>query len=334
MCILLKDTIISTIKEILDEQYGFEIYIVMKSGDKLIKRFILDEGNPNEPDGFKNRIRNSIQAAIRNNYMSDECKYADSEDLADENSCIYVIEQNEEYHPFKFIDMSEEKIDNFKLSDKNNADAVLFKFTIQRNGTLKRLWAYQKIIPSSIPNKKNQHFQLITKSDEHTDIFRELEDQMFIITRKVDLLILNNEIITGNVGLMERHFGLETFIRASAAKAATEIEQIGLIENNDRLQEFVQRPDKKYARKMMQIHKFPVTTMNKDELLNKLNTVERWKNVFDIRGTGIHLRNYTDVEKLIDLFTERYTRSDVSGQEYDTSVKNVIEPVNNENITS
>ena len=334
MCTLLKDTIISTIKEILDKQYGFEIYIVMKSGEKLIKRFILDEGNPNEPDGFKNRIRNSIQTAIRNNYMSDECKYADSEDLADENSCIYVIEQNEEYHPFEFIDISEEKIDNFKLSDKNNADAVLFKFTFQRNGTLKRLWAYQKIIPSSIPNKKNQHFQLITKSDEHTDIFRELEDQMFIITRKVDLLILNNEIITENVGLMERHFGLETFIRASAAKAATEIEQIGLIENNDRLQEFVQRPDKKYARKMMQIHKFPVATMNKDELLNKLNTVERWKNVFDIRGTGIHLRNYTDVEKLIDLFTERYTRSDVSGQEYDTSVKNVIEPVNNENIIS
>ena len=85
-----------------------------------------------------------------------------------------------------------------------------------------------------------------------------------------------------------------------------------------KLQEYVQRPNKKYAKKMMQIHKFPVATMNRDWLIEKLQTVERWKNVFEIQGRQVYLRNFSDVEHIIDLFTERYTKSEVTGQEYDT----------------
>lgn len=99
-----------------------------------------------------------------------------------------------------------------------------------------------------------------------------------------------------------------------------------------KLQEYVQRSNKKYAKKMMQIHKFPVATMNRDWLIEKLQTVERWKNVFEIQGRQVYLRNFSDVEHIIDLFTERYTKSEVTGQEYDTSVKNKAEPVRSENI--
>lgn len=99
-----------------------------------------------------------------------------------------------------------------------------------------------------------------------------------------------------------------------------------------KLQEYVQRLNKKYAKKMMQIHKFPVATMNRDWLIEKLQTVERWKNVFEIQGRQVYLRNFSDVEHIIDLFTERYTKSEVTGQEYDTSVKNKAEPVRSENI--
>ena len=43
-----KQRITAAIREILDERYGFEIYVIMKDGEQLIKRFVLDEGNPNE----------------------------------------------------------------------------------------------------------------------------------------------------------------------------------------------------------------------------------------------------------------------------------------------
>ena len=56
-----KQRIIAAIKEIFNEQFGFEIYIAMKEGEQLLKRFVLDEGDPNETDGFKIRIRESIK---------------------------------------------------------------------------------------------------------------------------------------------------------------------------------------------------------------------------------------------------------------------------------
>ena len=222
------------------------------------------------------------------------------DDLANEQTCFYVIKQDDAYQPFSYLSVPESHIENFKLSDKDNADAILFKFSFQRDGELRQLWAYQKIQPASIPNKQKKYFQLISKSLDCPDVFKEMKDQMFIITRKIDLLILGDEIITDNIKLLERHFGLETFLRASATRAVSSITTVGLIGNDDKLQEYVQRPNKKYAKKMMQIHKFPVATMSKERLLEKLRTVERWKNVFEIQDAQVYLRTFSDVENIID----------------------------------
>lgn len=316
-----KQRIVAAINEVLNEQFGFEIYIVMKEGNQLVKRFVLDEGDPNETDGFKRKLRESIKEAIQSKFLSDDSKYANGDDLANEQACFYVIKQDDAYQPFSYLSVPESHVGNFKLSDKNNADAILFEFSFQRNGELKQLWAYQKILPASIPNKQTKYFQLIRKSKDCQDVFKEMKEQMFIITRKIDLLILDDEIITSDIKLMERHFGLETFLRASATRAVSSIMKVGLVGNDDKLQEYVQRPNKKYAKKMMQIHKFPVATMSKKSLLERLQTVERWKNVFEIQDDQVYLRTFSDVENIIDLFTERYTKSEVTGYEYDTSVK-------------
>ena len=50
-----------------------------------------------------------------------------------------------------------------------------------------------------------------------------------------------------------------------------------------------------------------------------------WKDKFEENQEGlIVLNTYQD---LIDLLDERYTRSDVTNQEYDTDVKRVAKPV-------
>ena len=64
-------------------------------------------------------------------------------------------------------------------------------------------------------------------------------------------------------------------------------------------------------------------------MIDKINTVPRWQGKFDVdsqNGTII-LNTYVQVESLIDLFDGRYTRSEVTGTEYDTDVKSVAQPV-------
>ncbi len=151
-----KQRITTAINKVLNEQFGFEIYIVMKDGEQLVKRFVLDEGNPNETDGFKRRLRESIKEAIQNKFLTDDSKYADEDDLANEQTCFYVIKQDDAYQPFSYLSVPESHIENFKLSDKDNADAILFKFSFQRDGKLRQLWAYQKYSLPRFPiNRKN-----------------------------------------------------------------------------------------------------------------------------------------------------------------------------------
>lgn len=315
------------IRDLLQGGYGFDVYIAMKNDDQPIKKFILDEGNPAERSGFKQRIRDSIVDTIRSKFLSEESVYAAADALANEQDRFYVMEQSREYEPFSFLTAADENIRNFSLNDKDNADGILFKFTKHSNGQIIILWAYQKIQPSAIPNKKKAHFQLRIKSAERPDIFEEMTDQLFMITQGVDLLVLGKSIITNNIKLMERHFGLEAFVRASAARAVSVIGTVQFVNNVNKLQEYVQRPNKRYAKKMMTIHKYPVAAMSKNDLLTRVRTVERWQNVFELQNGEIHLRNFTDVEQLIDLFTERYTRSDITGQEYDTEVKEKASPI-------
>lgn len=116
-----KQRITTAINKVLNEQFGFEIYIVMKDGEQLVKRFVLDEGNPNETDGFKRRLRESIKEAIQNSFLADDSKYANGDDLANEQTCFYVIKQDDAYQPFSYLSVPESHIENFKLSDKDNA---------------------------------------------------------------------------------------------------------------------------------------------------------------------------------------------------------------------
>ena len=65
-----------------------------------------------------------------------------------------------------------------------------------------------------------------------------------------------------------------------------------------------------------------------EELYLKITTLPRWSGKFDLdeETHTIVLRNYGQVENLIDLLDERYTRSDVTDEEYDTSAKKWVEP--------
>ena len=59
-----KQRITAAINEVLDEQFGFEIYIVMKDGEQLVKRFVLDEGNPNETDGSEKALKKQFKTSF------------------------------------------------------------------------------------------------------------------------------------------------------------------------------------------------------------------------------------------------------------------------------
>ena len=80
---------------------------------------------------------------------------------------------------------------------------------------------------------------------------------------------------------------------------------------------------------MLRIKNSKVLRMSKEELFTKITTLPRWQGKFEIDETDhtIKLKNYGQVENLIDLLDERYTRSDVTDEEYDTRAKKWVAAV-------
>ena len=80
---------------------------------------------------------------------------------------------------------------------------------------------------------------------------------------------------------------------------------------------------------MMRIGTSRVFNLTKEQLIKKINTLPRWLGKFTVNAdtNQIILKTYGEVESLIDLFDERYTRSDVTDTEYDTDVKTVAQPM-------
>lgn len=85
------------------------------------------------------------------------------------------------------------------------------------------------------------------------DKFEEFTDRIFTITQKVNLLVVGENILTRDIKLMQRHFGFEQYIRSEAMKVVEDITKTGLVENNFKLQEYVSRPSKTYAKKCFEL---------------------------------------------------------------------------------
>lgn len=78
---------------------------------------------------------------------------------------------------------------------------------------------------------------------------------------------------------------------------------------------------------MMRISSSKVLDKTSQELINTIESLPRWNGKFNIQDNKIVLNTYKEVESLIDLLDETYTRSDVTGHEYKTEVKKLAEPV-------
>lgn len=302
-----------------DKEYGFDIFVVMKTEPKM-KRFLFYEG---KRDNFKTKIEESISKAIKEKFLSDDSQYTMAEQVADDQNKFYLIKQSDSYRPMEFLKISECSMDNFSVIERDNAEALVFRFAREKE----IIWAYQYIAPTNIPNKKRENFLTRCFSTEQQDRFVEMDDLLFPITQKINLVVFDDYIVTKDISLMQRHFGFEDFVRGTARSVVSDISAIGLVANNDKLIEYIERKKTKYAKKMMRIKTFNVINKSAEELLQKVTTVQRWQGVFDTTNGKINLHTYQDVENLIDFFDERFTKSLITDDEFDTDVKSLAIPI-------
>ena len=303
-------------------QCGLEAFVVIKDTPKL-KRMSLSEEKNEQGKNFRTVLKEMFLEILEEQFLSQESEYADGSRLADNQHKNLFFEQGGNFQPFDYLsDINE--ITDFTFEDL--ADASGLMFCLRRGEDT--LWMYQHLWSIMIPNKKKTNFMARLMQFENQVVFSEQRDRLLTIAKKIDILIIDNYLITSNIKLLEKSFGFQDYIYQSAEQTVQRIAQKNLVENIEKLTEYIKRGKPKYAKKVMRIETSTVLDLTQEQLMVKVNTLPRWKDKFSINKetNQIVLKTYIEVESLIDLFDERYTRSDVTDTEYDTDVKTVAEP--------
>lgn len=316
------------IRELLSNLYndqsccGFEAFVVMK-GETKLKTMAFSEEKNSDGKSFRDTLKEMIFLVINDNFLSPETEYIDGTRLADDQHKFLIIKQEGEFYPFSFLNNSDNS-DVFHADELSDATGLIFKI---RKG-MDVIWCYQHLWSIMVPNKKRTNLMTRILKYEDQTFFEEQKDALLTISKKIDILIINGHLITSNTTLLQKNFGFQDYIYQSAEKAVSSIAEKNLVANAEKLTEYIGRGKTKYAKKMMRIGNSKVLSLNADELFAKIKSVDRWKDKFNIDETTqkIVLETYEDVEYLIDLFDERFTRSDITDTEYDTDVKTVAQP--------
>jgi len=306
-------TLINDIKCNQDD-YGFEVYAIIKgnSNTSQLRRIAFHE---TEESNIRLELKKDILQAIFEGCC--DAKFSPIEELANDQRGFYILEQNDEYKPFSFISPT---TNTFKDTEITNTTGIIFRITKSGETVV---WVYQHVWPMTIPNKSKKNIIAKALHIDDTDTFEKIKEPLLSVSRKFDLLIIQNNLIFKNISLMENVFGLQIFIKARAQKVLEYFSQNSIVFNSEKIKEYMERGNGKliYSKRLMRIEKSFVFGLSDEELKQKINEYDRWRNVFSFNNGKIELKSFKDVENIIDLYDERFTKSPITGVEYDTDVK-------------
>ena len=314
-----KAEIVNKLKPLVErpDRCGFEAFLVTRNEPKLRK---LDLSIAN----LHLHLKRNITAVIQERYLDEDAIYTKVDNIADNQVKFYIIEQNDEYKP---LDVNAWEKDEFIEEQLNEFMGFFFNFRYGQQD----IWCYQNRRSNTVINRKKSSLFARLKRFEDGWKFEEQNERIVNFAHAIDILILDGNLITSDIGLLERSFDFQVFIRQKAKEAAEKVAATNLFSGMDKLNDYLSsdaKSHKTYRKKMMTVLDSPVLEMTSDVLIEKLTTLPRWKGKFraPVDGT-IPIGSIKEIEAMIDLLSERFTVSPVSGQEYDTEVKKKAEKI-------
>ena len=314
-----KAEIVSKLKPIIDrpDACGFEAFLVARSEPRLKKLSL-------SITDLQLNLKRDITAVIQDRYLADDAVYTGAENVADNQVKFYIVEQNEDYKPFDVDSWTKE---DFKEEQLNEFMGFFFHFRYEQQN----VWCYQNRRSTTVTNRKKSSLLARLKHYDGGWIFEEQNEKIVNFAHAIDILVLDGNLITSDVGLLERSFDFQVFIHQKAKEAAEKVAETQLFSGMDKLNEYLSsdaKSHKPYRKKIMKARDSPVLQMTADALIEKVTTLPRWKGKFrDPVDGAIPIDSVKEIETMIDLLAERFTISPVSGQEYDTEVKKKAEEI-------
>ncbi len=310
-----KEQIQSRIKSVVDANgsFGLSLFAYL-AGDVgcEIKPIVMTSA-------LKNKLKVMIETSLSSGILSEDAEFDTSDNIADNRKVFYVVNQTEEYQPFKFLEAIHQSTNRYTDENKKN----LIGFFIGLNINNSRVWVYQHLYSMARLDKSKHIFAILTGTT-----YDEVSKDLMQIDSRIDVVIADGSIITRKLDLLQRQFGFESYIREGAKQTIQLIDDLGIVTG---LEKFVAYGDKEKltnAKKLLKAKNSPVLRMEKKTLLANIEKHRRYSKMFKIEDDQILISSQKEASAFIKMINDDYVRSELTGQEYDSSTKAVLEPLN------
>lgn len=300
------------IKRVINSEYGMSAFAVIKTDDAFsLKKLVLD-------DNLILNISAMFKSILDSQFLDDSAVLDKAENIDDNRKVFYEIPQTADYCPFGFLNNHSQITEKYSENDVDNL--MGFAFNLNVNDTF--IWIYQQINYTQLIKKSKNIYAIISGG-----AYTALKKDVLKIERKVDCLIINSSIITTKIELMQRVFHFEDFVRGEAQKTIQFISEMEIVKGVDK---FLLLADKKALTNAKKLHKAknsPVLRMKKEVLLDKLSTLPRYKDTFEISEGQIQINNQKQATAFLKMLNDSILKSELTDAEYDSTVKIELEPI-------
>lgn len=291
-----------------NSNHGISIFACVKGNDTItLKNFVVQER-------LENKIDELMVDTLKEKYITNDFDYESIDDIYDNKKALYYFTQNSEFSPLGFLE-NISGISDFTDQDQEN----LFGFAIRLNIDSKYMWLYQQVYPVSlIANRKLLYFW------NFEGRYDQFQGNLYRIDKRIDIIIINNELFTSNISLLEKKFGFERYVRSEAKETIRRIEELKLVSDLSKIESYESKDKLTYARKLMKVKNSPVLHMTKERLISKIGQISRYRNTITVENEKIVIKTQKDVVNLLKLLNDDILKSELTEEEYESSTKNLL----------
>ena len=308
-----KEEIQASIKEIMfsDAACGIAIYACLRTENGYTTKKV------KATDKLLSSAKAKVSDFINCTYLADDAEFDTSENIADNKKGFYEINLTENYRPFAFLEGAENCTEYYSENNKNQLSGFIFRINLNDQ----HFWIYQHMYSvSRIDQSKHVIARLVRGT------YDEIDSDIVQIDSRADVIILPSSIITAKIDLMQRFFGFEQYIRTEAQKTIEIIRDLDIVTGLEKFAALESKSKLTNAKKLLKAKNSPVLRMEKDDLISKLKTHSRYKSMFRFEADHIVISSQKDAAAFIKMVNDDIVRSELTGQEYDSSSKMLLEP--------
>lgn len=290
--------------------FGLKAYAYIEEDDNVKIQ------NINILDALNDKVKNLVVDVIKTQYLDENVEFDDISNVADNKKIIYELIQDDEYRPFEFLQNINSITEEFRNNDKDKLKGFIFKLNLDDNN----IFVYQQAYSGTkIKNKNVLH--IIKSGTDKYDVF---DKELLRIDKRAEIILLNDTLYVKNIGVLQDKFKFDRYVRAEAKNVIEKIKNLDIVTNIQKIEECESEQKLTSAKKIMKLKNSPVLKMDRHTLIQRLKTIDKYKNSLKIENEKIITKTKKDVQNLVKMLNDDVLKSELTNKEYESSIKKVI----------